>query len=99
MHLMKSNSESINGVLPPSVLGAGITMIKKLLEAKFTQDLGGGGLFGGGVDTKIFTGECGRKDVWNGVSQKYTTLPKIYEPFTQHALYYSSKTHPVHLVR
>jgi hypothetical protein len=50
---MKTNGESINGVLPPSVLGTGITVIKKLLQVKFTHDLGGGGLSGGEVDIKI----------------------------------------------
>ena len=57
MHLMESHGESINGVLSPSVLGAGITMIKKLLTAKFIKGLRGGGggavLFGGEVDTKF----------------------------------------------
>jgi len=55
MHLMKSHGESINGVPPSSVLGAGITMIKKLLTAKFTKGRreGGGGLLGGEVDTKF----------------------------------------------
>ena len=47
-HLMKSHGESINGVLPPLMLGAGITMIKKLLTAKFTKGLRGGGEGGGG---------------------------------------------------
>jgi hypothetical protein len=53
MHLMKSHGESTKDVLPPSVLGAGITMIKKLLTAKFAKGLrrGGEGLFGGEVDT------------------------------------------------
>jgi hypothetical protein len=51
---MKSHGESINGVLSPLVLGAGMTVIKKLLTAKFTKFLRGGGvLFGGEVDTKF----------------------------------------------
>jgi hypothetical protein len=66
---MKSHGESINGVFSPSVLGAGITMITKLLTAKFTKGFRGrgrrggggeggeggegGGLFGGEVVTKL----------------------------------------------
>jgi hypothetical protein len=58
-HLMKSLSKLINVVLSPSMLGAGITMIKELLTAKFAKGLGGGGggggggLFGGEVDSKF----------------------------------------------
>jgi len=60
MHIIKSHGKSINCVLSPPVLGAGITMIKKLLTAKFTKGLGGGGgeaggggLFGGEADKKF----------------------------------------------
>jgi hypothetical protein len=52
---MKSHGESINDVLRLSVLGAGITMSTKLLTAKLTKSLKGGGegLFRGEVVTKF----------------------------------------------